>query len=190
MSAALLYLVGGPARSGKSVLAGRLLRERSVPYFSLDYLTTALAAGVPGLDVHHHQTPRDRAARLWPVVEPLLRHLAEVEPSYLVEGEAILPSLLAPLLTEYPAIIRPCFLGYAHCRVEAKVVAIQRYPSQVNDWVAGLGRTALEDLVLEMRVFSAELETECSQAQIPYCDGSADFEGALADAQRILLGAA
>jgi hypothetical protein len=139
----LLYLIGGPARSGKSVLAGRLLQQHRVPYFSLDYLTSGLSLGAPVLGVHHDLSARERGERLWAVVEPMLRNIAEVEPAYLIEGEAFLPDRLAALAKEYGGVIRVCFLGYARCDVEAKTAAIRAHPSPVNDWVAGLTPEAL-----------------------------------------------
>jgi hypothetical protein len=81
----LLYLIGGPARSGKSLLARRLLL-RQAPYFCTDYLTTGLAAGVPSLGVDHELPCQARGELIWPVLVGVLRNLVEVEPEYVVEG--------------------------------------------------------------------------------------------------------
>jgi hypothetical protein len=43
----MLYLIGGAARSGKSLVARRLPRGRLVPYSSTDHLISGLAAGAP-----------------------------------------------------------------------------------------------------------------------------------------------
>jgi hypothetical protein len=183
----LLYLIGGPARSGKSELAARLLRERRVPYFPLDYLTSGLVA-VPGLRLDHDLPPRERGERLWPVLHPLLRNIAEVEPVYLVEGDALLPDHMADLIAASAGTVRGCFLGYAHIAIEQKLTEIRAHPGMVNDWAAGLSDEELAGLVKEMKEFSRFLESECARLRLPYLDGSFDFHGALHRAEYQLLG--
>jgi hypothetical protein len=68
------YLLGGASRAGKSTLARRLLRERGVPYFPLDYLLLGLENGVPSLGV----TPGNPAVvgeQLWPLVRAMAKNL-------------------------------------------------------------------------------------------------------------------
>ena len=84
----MLYLIGGAARAGKSILARRLLRRHNLPYFSVDYLTSGLESGAPETAVRHESPNRLRGERIWPVLEGLLRNIAEEEPGYVVEGEA------------------------------------------------------------------------------------------------------
>ena len=43
----MLFIVGGAARSGKSIIAREYLRRTGTPYFSLDFLVMGLAAGAP-----------------------------------------------------------------------------------------------------------------------------------------------
>jgi hypothetical protein len=38
----MLYLIGGAARSGKTNLSKRLLTGKSIPYFCIDYLVSAI----------------------------------------------------------------------------------------------------------------------------------------------------
>jgi hypothetical protein len=186
----LLYLVGGPARSGKSLLAQRLLRQRQIPYFSVDYLTSGLARGAATQNVRHEQSNRDRGERIWPVLSGVLRNIVEVEPHYLVEGGALLPEKVVEFSSRYPGAIRACFLGYAHSTAEAKCASIRATPAPINDWVAKMSCEELVRLVSEMGEFSAYLEKECARLHIPYFDGSADFNNALNAAQLYLQAAA
>jgi len=183
----VLYLIGGPSRSGKTLLARQLLRERGLPCFSTDYLTSGLEAGAPALGVRHDLQSRLRGERVWPVLAGVLRNIAEVEPGYVVEGDVLLPGLVAPLATEYGGAVRVCFLGFARAAVEAKCASIRSFPGPVNDWVAGMDEGGLVALVEEMAEFSRFLETECRGPGLRYFDGSADFAAALQEAKAYLL---
>jgi hypothetical protein len=184
----VLYLIGGPARSGKSLLARRLLRQLDAPYLSTDYLTSGLAVGAPALGVRHELPNRVRGERVWPVLAGMLRNIAEVEPAYVVEGDVLLPDKVAQFAAEHGGKVRACFLGYARCTVPSKCASIRSVPGPVNDWVAHLNEECLAELVAEMRAWSASLESECDRHGLPYFDGSADFEGALHHAVAYLLG--
>lgn len=186
----MLYLIGGPARSGKSLLARRLLERRQVPYFCADYLTSGLAAGAHGLGVDHDLDDRTRGELVWPVLAGVLRNLVEVEPEYVVEGDVLLPGRVAGLRAEYEGRVRACFLGYPRCTVEAKVASIRAHPSPVNDWVAGLLDEELCALVTQTVASSRHVEAECRSHGIAFFDGSLSFEVALEHAERYLVGGA
>ncbi len=184
----MLYLIGGAARAGKSTLARRLLRERGIPCFCADYLTSGLEAGVPGLGVRHELPDRQRGELVWPVLRGLLRNIVEVEPDYVVEGDVLLPSGVAELAA-HDGRVRACFLGYARGTAEAKRAFIRSFPSAVNDWVAGMPDQDLADLVGEMQAFSRYLESECERCGLVYFDGGVSFDDALRQAEEYLVGA-
>jgi hypothetical protein len=184
----LLYLIGGPARSGKSLLARRLLQLCQAPYFCADYLTSGLSAGAPGLGLGHELASQARGERIWPVLVGVLRNLVEVEPEYAVEGDVLLPGRVAELRAEYEGQIRACFMGYPRCSPKAKVVSMRAHPSPVNDWVAGMSEKQQLELVVEMVDFSKYLEAECQLHRISFFDGSLDFPLALQQAERYLVG--
>jgi len=181
----MLYLIGGPARCGKTLLARRLHRRLGAPYFVTDYLTSGLA-GEPSLGVQHELGNRERGERAWPVLEGLLRNVAEVEPCYVVEGDLLLPERLAPFQGRFDGPVRACFLGYPRVSPDGKLAAIRAHPSPVNDWVAGMSDARLHDLVAEMVAFSRYLEAECGRQGLPFFDGSHDFEPALEQAEKYL----
>lgn len=181
-------MIGGPARCGKSLLARRLLRQREAPYFCADYLTSGLAAGVPDLGVAHELPCQARGELIWPVLVGVLRNLVEVEPEYVVEGDALLPARVAELQAEYEGQVRACFLGYPRAVAAARIASIRAHPSPVNDWVRGLSEDLLNDLVVEMLDFSRHLEAECQRLGIPFFDGSVDFDLALQQAETYLVG--
>ena len=47
----MLFFIGGAARTGKGILARRLLVEQRLPYLSLDVLKMGLTRGVPEYEI-------------------------------------------------------------------------------------------------------------------------------------------
>jgi hypothetical protein len=44
---AMLYVIGGPPRSGKTTLAAALARRTSLPYFSIDHIAQVIIPYIP-----------------------------------------------------------------------------------------------------------------------------------------------
>ena len=183
----MLYLIGGAARSGKSILARRLLLRHELPYFPVDYLTSGLVSGAPETAVRHESSSRLRGEQIWPVLEGLLRNVAEEEPGYVVEGDVLLPDRVAGFMSAHGKRVRACFLGYASCTVEAKSAAIRSNPGHINDWVADMADGELAALVTDMIEFSVFLRAGCARHRLKYIDSSADFSSALDAAEEYLL---
>ncbi len=117
----MLYLIGGPPRCGKTTLAEALAKRLSVPYFSLDHVTSVITPYIPEpehaallpLGVARRETDysNDRfyarysaeqavgfylraAETFWPGVKNFIRYALEDEHDLILEGWQILPRLL------------------------------------------------------------------------------------------------
>jgi hypothetical protein len=120
----MLYLVGGAARAGKSTLARRLVAQHQVPYFSLDVLLMGLARAWPQCGVDPDLPPQQGAAHLWPLIRALAVNLLEetpTHPTYLLEGDLLLPREVAAFREAYPGAVAACFLGYTRITPRAKL---------------------------------------------------------------------
>ena len=62
----MIYLIGGSARTGKTIIARRLLSERNYPYFCVDYFVSAQDQGAPELGINAESPNEKRARKLWP----------------------------------------------------------------------------------------------------------------------------
>lgn len=47
----MIYIIGGAARAGKTIIARRMLIERNIPYFCVDYFVSALDQAAPELGI-------------------------------------------------------------------------------------------------------------------------------------------
>ena len=182
----MLYVIGGAARAGKTLLAHRMLKERNIPYFCVDYFVSALDQGAPELGIAAESPNELRSRLLWPRIEPMLRNIVEVEPRYTVEGDALLPKGVAALSDAYPGCIRACFIGYAHTTPARKLAEIRAFGGGVYDWLQHHTDQYILDLCTEMIGFSRYVQQECSAYGLPYFDVSDDFRAGLEQAYAVL----
>ena len=111
----MLYFIGGAARTGKGILARRLLAEMGLPYLSLDVLKMGLARGAPEFPIDPNAGALQVAARLWPLVREMSASLLHDEMDYVFEGE-IVPKDVHVLQQKYPAQIMGIFSWlHQHC---------------------------------------------------------------------------
>jgi len=182
----MMYLLGGAARAGKTIIAHRLLDEKHIPYFCVDYFVSGLFRGAPGLGVDPDSPNRERGERVWPTLKGMLRNIVEVEPRYLVEGDVLLPKYVREIMEMYPGEIHACFVGYAALSPEQKLREIRTFGGHVNDWLDDKPDEYILELAREMIDFSRYLQAECQQCHLPYFDASRDFPGAISRAYRCL----
>lgn len=171
----MLYVLGGAARTGKSIISRRLLAEKQIPYFPVDILITLIQEGAPSFDIKHGQPFIPKAKKLWPFVKPLAGHLLKAEPIYLIEGDGLLPKCVSELIQEYGREVKACFTGYANIDPKYKLKLIRKYPNERDEWTHELSDKRMLAIIKSIIKFSQYLEKECQKYNITYFDGSEDF---------------
>jgi hypothetical protein len=132
----MIYLIGGAARAGKTLITQRLWREGCIPYFCIDYFMSAIDQGAPELGIQAESHNLVRAPALWPRIEYLFRNIIEVETDYIIEGDALWPRGAAQMIQDYgPQRVSSVFLGYCHISPERKLQEIRTHGGGVNDWI-------------------------------------------------------
>jgi len=171
----MLYVVGGAARTGKSIIARRFLHETEIPYLSLDILMMGLAKGFPEHKIDPEDPDHLNPERMWPVVRNMSRNIIEAGLEYLIEGVSILPEHVKELLEFHPTNIRACFIGYTRVTPEDKLRSIRQYFNFPNNWSKGHSDHQLLDLINNEIKHSVRLQNDCSRYNITYFDQSVDF---------------
>ena len=174
----MLYFLGGAARTGKGILARRLLADLQLPYLSLDVLKMGLARGVPEFPLNPDAGAIQVAARLWPLVREMSISLLRDQVDYVFEGE-ILPKDVNALRQAYPTQISACFLGYASIEPSHKLHQIRTYSGHPNDWSQDYSDADLLAIIHREIAFSQDLWAECATVHIPYFDVSHQFMATL-----------
>lgn len=174
----MLFLIGGASRSGKSILAEKLLQEEDIPRFSTDYLTSAFRS-YPELGIRHEDNTYTRSESLWPFLKPMLQNIVEEEPTYCVEGEILTPAQVKELSDLYPGKITSAFLGYPTLTAEEKFQTIHQNHGHINDWLKNENDDVVMDVTSRGVEFSQFLQKECQNTSLGFFDTSTDFFGAI-----------
>jgi hypothetical protein len=174
----MLIFIGGAARTGKGILARRILVEMLVPFLSLDVLKMGLARGVPEYLIDPDAGGRQVAERLWPLVREMSNSLLREGIDYGFEGE-ILPKDVDVLRQVYPNQVQACFLGYNTINASKKLDEIRRHTGHPNDWPREYCDADLLTIIQREIAFSEFLQEECARVDIRYFDTSQNFLGVL-----------
>ncbi len=182
----MLFLIGGAARAGKTILARRICAGRGAAHISIDTVIARLATTMPELGLEIRDPARKRAEIVWPVLRAIAENSSRASTEFLLEGDALLPSQAASVIQARPGAVKACFIGYAHANPETKLREIRRYAAGRDDWTHELGDAALLKLIGELRTFSGYLRSECGRHGVAYFDASDRFAIALQDAESYL----
>lgn len=172
----MLYILGGAPRTGKSILGRKFVSDKQIPFFCIDFLITVLEKGVPQIGIKHGQPFVSKAESLWSMVKPLLMHLVEEEPQYLIEGDGILPKQVAELQKLYPHKIKPCFVGFTEITAFEKLKQLREFGGSQDDWTKKVSDVELLKNVEDMIEYSKYLKEECNKYNISYFDNSFNFQ--------------
>ncbi|NNL57615.1 MAG: hypothetical protein HKO71_07670 [Pseudomonadales bacterium] len=184
----MLYLIAGASKSGKSIIAKRILAQKNLPYLSLDWLVMGFTNGVPEYGLHDKLMPDEIAERIWPFLQAMLDNMLFAEVDYVIEGEAILPELITGLLKKYPGQIKIGFLGYADVDRQQKFNVIKTYRNEKDDyWLLSESDNYIYQHIDNMITFSRRLEKDCAKYGMDYFETASDFMGVLERAKKLLL---
>lgn len=170
----MLLFIGGAARTGKGILARRLLAEMGLPFLSLDVLKMGLSRGVPEYAIDPDAGAVQVAGRLWPLVREMSASLLRDRVDYVFEGE-ILPKDVPELRRADPIQVYACFLGYTAISPSQKLIEIRTHAGHPNDWPQEYADADLLDIIIREIAFSQYVQAECRKYDFRYFDTSRDF---------------
>ena len=184
----MLFLVGGTSRSGKTLIARKLLADKQIPYLSLDWLMMGFNDGIPEYGIHHLLWPNEIAEKLEPFLLGMIDSMLVDGMDYVIEGEAMLPQLVADLVEKHPGRITAAFVGYTEISVKDKVALVKRHANGENDWLTIKSDDYIRDHVGNMIAYSKMIKSGCESHGLPYFDTSEDFLGAIEAVTDFLVG--
>lgn len=184
----MLFLVSGTSRSGKTLIARRILADKQIPYLSLDWLMMGFNDGIPEYGIHHLLWPNEIAEMMRPFLLGMIDSMLVDGVDYVIEGEAMLPQLVADLVEKNPGKIKAVFVGYTEIDVEDKIRLVKTHGTGENDWLTSQSDDYIRDHIGNMIAYSEMIKSECERHGLPYFDTSEDFLGAIEAATDLLVG--
>jgi hypothetical protein len=183
----MLFLVSGSSRSGKTLIARKILANKQIPYLSLDWLMMGFNDGIPEYGIHHLLWPNEIAEKMAPFLLGMIDCMLVDGMDYVIEGEAMLPQLVVDLVEKHPDKIRVVFVGYTDISVPDKVALVKKHSEGDNDWLTGQSDGYISDHVENMITYSKMIKNGCEEHGFPYFDTSDDFPGTIQAATDFLL---
>ncbi|HVZ67525.1 MAG TPA: hypothetical protein VG917_04640 [Patescibacteria group bacterium] len=164
----MLYIIGGAARSGKSIISRKFTQDFGIPSFSIDFLITVLE-NAPEHDISHGQQAIPKAEKLWKFLKPLCLNLIYEVDKYLLEGDGLLPKHVAELQKEFPDKVRACFFGATEAEPNTKLEIIRKWENLPDAaWTKRYDDDELLRVIERIKEFSIYLKEECKKYSIPY----------------------
>jgi hypothetical protein len=183
----MLYLISGTSRSGKTLIAKKIFAEKQIPYLSLDWLMMGFNDGIPEYGIHHLLWPDEIARKMGPFFKGMIDSMLVDGMDYVIEGEAMLPRLIADLVEEHPDKIKAVFVGYTKINVNDKIALVKKHGDGEKDWLTNESDEYIRDHIGNMIAYSKMIKSECEKNGLPYFDTSEDFLAAIEAATDFLV---
>jgi len=184
----MLYLVSGTSRSGKTLLARKVLADKRIPYLSLDWLMMGFNDGIPEYGINHLLWPNEIAEKMSPFLRGMIGCMLVDGMDYVIEGEALLPQLAADLIEKHPDKVRAVFVGYTEINIEDKVALVKKHRDSEDDWLTSESDEYIRDHIGNMIAYSKMIKEGCNKNGLSFFDTSEDFLGAIEAATDFLVG--
>jgi 2-phosphoglycerate kinase len=209
----MIYLIGGPPRVGKTTVAEALAKRTSLPYFTLDHVTSVISPYIPereyaaklplrvareetnfSNDVFYARYTAEQsvdfylrqAETYWPGVESFIRYAARDEHDLILEGWQILPRLLRAVVTpENRDRLRVIFLYKLDV---ADIVSGLRASTARSDWVVRNTRDETTFLAVAKMIshFGGYVEREAKEFDFRGLSTDFDFVRRIEEALSLL----
>ena len=172
----MLYLLGGAARSGKSIIARRVMAHYQLPFFSLDYLTKGMAQVWLQLQNDLDTDDATVGERIWPVVKSIATMMRRTHVHILLEGASLQPHQASELILAFPNQVRACFVGFADADITEKLQQVRQFGGQPDDWMAHWDDALVVQQLEHLKLVSRAIHAVCQQRHLPYFEISRQFE--------------
>ena len=167
----MLYIISGVAKSGKTLIAKKLLEKYQISYFSTDYLMMSLSLAAPKLGVNHEEDDFIVANAMEPYLYFMIKTMVENNIDYCLEGVHFNPLFAKKILTDFKGRIKFLYLGFSDVSWEDKLDELNRYRlSLENYWFKHYSYDQMVELVKSLIEVSSTIKKKSRDFSIPYID--------------------
>lgn len=210
----MVYLIGGPPRSGKTILSEKLAAKKSYPYFALDHITSVISPYIPG-DEYQSKLPLRMARReanydndifyskyspeeivgfyrrqseaYWSGFENFIKYAIRDEHDLIIEGWQLLPHLLSTIITpENLAKLKIIFIY----KISVKnIIGGLKANLTKNDWVVKNTKAESTFLAIAqtMSLFGRYIEKEAKKYNFRSINTDFDFTKKIEESLEFML---
>lgn len=170
----MIYLIGGPPRVGKSILAQKLTVEKGIPFCSTDVIFHMLLRTAPMLGLEEGKGYQNKSKIFYPWLKSFIHMVGYTCENYCIEGDSFLPEYVEQLLNEKDLKqldIRCVFLGSSQLTHEVMMKNVGK-----NNWLSDKDKDYRENTVKSTIERSKFLEEECKKYGFKYINLGDNFD--------------
>lgn len=165
----MIYILSGVAKSGKTFIANKILKEYQISSFSTDYLMMTLARANESLGIDPDGDDALVADQLEPYLYMMIKTMIENQKNYLIEGVHFNPPFAEKLLQEFTGNVKFVYLGYANIDPLKKINELKMFENQLeNRWYSHYTDKQMIELIQYMKLVSDHLKSESKKRDIIY----------------------
>lgn len=172
----MITFIGGFSCTGKTLLAQKLLKEKQIPYFSVDYLKMGIFRSNPDCGFTPLDSDEHIAGYLWPIIREMAYTYIENGQDMVIEGCYILPEHVHDIGEKYRDDIKFVFVGFSEKYIQ------QRFETDIIKYKGIAEKREAED-ERSIDVFvkgHMDLAQRAKRNNVPYYTIEEDYNGTMA----------
>jgi 2-phosphoglycerate kinase len=170
----MIYLIGGEARSGKTIVRKKLLSKYQISGIGTDSIRYMLSHTLKDSGIDHNNTPEINGPLMWPFIDNLIKDLSiYAAEDYVIEGDILLPKYLKTY--KESSGIKVCYIGFPTVSISQKMKNILQSRKE-GDWTKEYTEKELKKFVKWSIKESKKYQRQCKKYGITFYDLSVDFE--------------
>ncbi len=173
----MIYLIGGVARSGKSIIRKKLLDEYKISGIGTDSIRYMLSNTNPELGIDDNKSCTHNGPLMWPYLDNFIYELLEYSnENFVIEGDVLLPEYLSKYIDN--PNVKCCYIGYSNTSVDrkSKEIVDNRYE---GDWTKEYTEKEFREFIKWSIEKSSKYKKECEKLGLKYYDTGIDFKDSL-----------
>jgi len=167
----MIYILTGIAKSGKTLISKKILKQHQISVFSTDYIMMMLYRGNHELQLDINASDHTVSNQLEPYIYGMIKTMIENKETYFIEGVHFNTEFSKKLISEFKDDIKVIYLGYKDISVEEKVKELYKYKDSMNNpWLFNHQGQSVESIVAYMIEESKRIYDECQKEDLIYID--------------------
>ena len=168
----MVILISGVTRTGKTLMAQKLMEKYGYPYLSVDHIKMGLYRGLKDEKYNPEQDYTVLAETMWPIIKGIIMTAIENKQNLIVEGCYILPHMVYDFKHKYLKKITSVFLLFSDEYI------VNHYESEIKgnqDTIEFRETDQVESLGKLMKL-NHDMKNKCLESSVDFFEIHHDYE--------------
>ena len=171
----MLYIIGGPAKSGKTTLRKTLLQEQGISGISTDYLRAMFQENTE-LNITSQNSPEINYKNIEVFLDGFIKEfLYFSDEDFILEGDLLIEDLYEKY-SNFSDKVFFVYMGYPDISLKNKVKQTREKEKVIKSWVNDVDKESLQKILSYGISKSKKLKSFCKQNNIYFINTSRNFD--------------